>query len=121
MGRVNSTPLTAEQQALAAGSRRWARSICREKLRTPPYRSLDRDVAESAADYGLCLAARSFDPAKGTWPTHAARWVKSQIRDDARVWSRRGLTCRNGGRGGPAAGLPLVGPLPEDEVPGAPT
>jgi hypothetical protein len=111
MPLVNDAPLSAEARELAAGSYRWAFRVCHDLLRRDAYRGMDREIAEGAALYGLCLAARKFDPALGSWPTHAARWIKGQVRDEARIWFRRGLTCRNGGKDGPAPPAPEVGPM----------
>lgn len=114
MPRVNLTPLDDGQRTRAAGSYAYALELVRELREHRKHLNLEFDHAVSAALYGLVLAARSYRPALGLWPTHAARWIKGEVSDEAARWRRRGLTCRNGGKGGPAPECPDVGPLDED-------
>jgi hypothetical protein len=68
MPLVNDAPLSAEARELAAGSYRWAFRVCHDLLRRDAYRGMDREIAEGAALYGLCLATRPWARGRPTPP-----------------------------------------------------
>lgn len=66
-------PLTQEQRELASANIRLVRWTV-ARLRLPVF--VERDDAEASGYIGLCRAAQSFDPARGTFATYAQAWIR---------------------------------------------
>ena len=80
--REEEIKLTPEQQELAA-SDDSLRLLKWFLGKFPGYvRLLGWDAAESAARWGICLAARTWDPKRGKWSTWATWYMRSCCQRD---------------------------------------